>query len=225
MKKFFIVLICCSLLLCGCNSSKAYDFAVNNLAEVRYNLYATSTEDISVTLMSGKREKDYVVNGYCTDPIEFGVITFNVLADVVLPDVVNFVLTVGTTRYDGMLEKNPFDGSYVYDVKKIIDSGDVITAKIIAGDFVKDAELISVTKNFNVNWQNALKLACSELKNELNDFVEDGVFKGECYVKIINDDEVDDNFYWYVNFVNRSGKNYAVVIDPISHEIMAKKSV
>ena len=224
MKKFIILFLSCALLF-GCSNSKTYDMAKNNLAEVRYNLYSGKTDNISVTLMSGKREKDYVINGFCSEAIPFGVLTFKINESILLKGDVNFVLTVGTFRYDGVLEKNPFDGSYVYDLKNIIDSSEVITAKIIAGEFVDEVELKSVTDSFNVNYDNALRIACKELNDNLKSFIENDEFKGECYVKLICDDDVTGLYYWYVNFVSRNGKNYCVIIDPISNEIMAKKNI
>ena len=155
MKKVF-VLICCLIMVSGC-SNKIYNKVVLNVAEVRQNLFTGKTDNIEVSLMSGMREEDYVVNGYCSTPIEFGVLTFKVNNQVVMPEQVNYVLTVGTARYDGVLEHNPFDGSYVADLKRIIDSEDVISAKIIAGEFVDSVELISVTKDFNVDFNQALR--------------------------------------------------------------------
>jgi len=225
MKKFSLLLLVSLLVFCGCANLKIYDKVINNLAEVRYNLYSGKTENINVTLMSGKREKNYVVNGYCTDSVDFGVITFKVKSDITMTKEINFVLTVGTTRYDGILEQNPFDGSYVYDLRNIIDSEEVITAKIIAGEFVESVELTSVTNNFNVNWDNALKIACKELNDSLQTFIENDEFKGECYVKLICDEDILGTYYWYVNFVSRFGKSYSVIIDPITNEIMAKKNI
>lgn len=199
--------------------------AVNNLAEVRYNLYSGKTENVSATFMSGRREADYVVNGFCTKPKEFGVLTFKIDSKITLPKTVNFVLTVGTTRHDGVLEKNPFDGSFVFDLKTIIDGVEVINAKVIAGEFVEEVELMLVTKNFNINWDNALRIACKELEGSLREFVVDGEFKGEVYVKLICDEDILETYYWYVSFVSRTGKNYSVIINPQTNEIMGKKSI
>ena len=230
MKNLFKVgvLLCGALLFSvGCaNVNKFYNFANKNIAEVRKNMYVGETDNLKVSLISGLREKDYVINGFATELVEFGVLTFMFKTDVALPETVNYVLTIGTTRHDGVLEQNPYDGSFVCDVKKVVDSNDVITAKIIAGEFVESVEVVSVLSGWNVDDVNALKLACSELKSELNDFVENDEFYAECYIKIINDPDVDkNNYFWYVNFVGRNGKNYAVVINPVSNEIMAKKSI
>ena len=230
MKKLFKVgvLLCGALLFSvGCsNVNYFYKFANENIAEVRKNMYVGETDNLKVSLISGMREKDYVINGLATDLVEFGVLTFMFKTEVSLPETVNYVLTIGTTRYDGVLEQNPYDGSFVCDIKKVVNSADVITAKIIAGEFVESVEVKSVINGWNVDDANALKLACSELKGELNNFIENDEFYAECYIKIINDPDVDkNNYFWYVNFVGRNGNNYAVVINPVSNEIMAKKLI
>lgn len=225
---FVLMAMVCVFTLSGCGSKKLVQIVQSNLAEVRYNLMLGSNSNITSSLMSGKREKDYVVNGIATESVDFGVLTFKVLnEDVVFTDDVKYVLTVGTNRTDGILEKNPFDGSYVADIGKIIaDTSEVIKAKILCGTFNEEVELISVTKDWKVQHDNALKLACTELKRELESFFENDMFMGEAYVKIINDELGDkNNYYWYVSFVNRNGKNFAVIIDPKTNEILAKKNI
>jgi len=213
------------LILSGCFGNNYYNLTLTKLAEVRYNLYYGANDNIEVTLMSGEREKDYIINGYCTPPVEFGVLTFKILDESLeLAETPMYVLIVGTTRYNGELEKNPFDGTYVADLKKIIKGDINIYAKILIGTFVEEVGLASATKNWKIDHNEALKIACKELKGQLTDFVENGEFLGEAYVKIINDKEFNKNaYYWYVNFVSREGKNIAVIIDPISKSILAKK--
>lgn len=224
MKKLYLSLlsIVCVFILCGCGYSRIYDMTHSNIAECRQVMYVGKTNNLSVNLISGTREQNYVVNGYCTDSIAFGVLTFKLLTDINI-DTANYVLTIGTTRYDGILERNPYDNTYMCDVKTLINTNDVITAKIIAGEFVESVELNNITADWNVNSDNALKLAVSELTKELKTFIENDEFKAECYIKIVNDDEVNEMYYWYVSFVGRNGKTYAVIIDPISNEILAKK--
>lgn len=227
MKKFLYVLLMLPMFLfAGCSNNNLFNLAKNNIAEARYNLYVGETENLKVMLTSGIRESDYVINGYCSDPCDFGVLTFNFKTQITLPETVNYVLTVGTVRFDGVLEQNPYDGSYVCDVKTIVNSSDVVSAKIIAGEFVESVELTCVNQNWNVDYIKALNLACDELNQKISTFIENDQFLGECYIKILNDDELGANcYYWYVNFVSRKGENYACIIDPISNEIMAKKEL
>ena len=226
-KKVVISILCVICLIClfGCHNQKLFDMALNNVAEVRELMFCGSNKNIKATLISGFREEDYVVNGYCADPMEFGVLTFEVLADVSFLENVNYVLTIGSVRFDGKLEHNPYNDTYVCDIQKRITPGQNIFAKIIAGDFVENVELFTVTNNWVLDYKAALKTACIELDDELNEFVKDEQFCGECYIKILNDDELDGTYYWFVNFVSRFGKNYAVVVDPITAEILAKKTM
>lgn len=227
IKKTIISILCVLCLVClyGCQKQKIYDMAITNIAEVRELMLGGENENVKATLISGFREIDYVVNGYCTEPIEFGVLTFNVLADIVIPENVSYVLTIGSVRYDGKLEHNPYNDTYVCDIQKKIEQGEIVFAKIIAGEFVENVELTTVTHNWVLNYKDALRTACSELSKELEEFVKDEQFCGECYIKILNDDELNNLYYWYVNFVSRFGKNYSVIIDPITAEILAKKTV
>lgn len=227
VKKFFVSIICvlCLCVMYGCQNKNIFNMALNNIAEVRELMFVGETNNINVSLISGHREQDYVVNGYSTDLIEFGVLTFQILSNNIMPQTVNYVLTIGTTRYDGVLEHNPYNDTYVCDIQKAVKTGQTIYAKIIAGEFVESVELFLVTTNWVLDYKDALKTACSELNNELKSFVVNEQFCGECYIKILNDNELTNTYYWYVNFVSRDGKNYAVIVDPITAEILAKKTI
>ncbi|MBR2468261.1 MAG: hypothetical protein IKB42_04395 [Clostridia bacterium] len=224
-RKFVLLSFIFVFLLGGCGSNRLYDMVLNNIAEVRVALWEGETQDMQVSFISGYREKDYVVNGYCTEPIEFGVLTFDIDEDIVLGDVVNYVISIGTVRYDGVLEHNPYNDTYVCDILRFVNSTDVIVAKIIAGEFVDSVELSSVNLDWSMDYREALRLAVNEMREEIGVMVENDIFLGECYIKILNDEDVDNSHYWYINFVSRKGQNYAVIIDPNSSEIMAKKTI
>lgn len=230
MKKYIFVFVCfitCFIVLTGC-SSVEYRLAKENIAEIRECLYVGENKEINATLSCGKREKDYVINGYATELIEFGVLTFELLKPV--DEFENFepmfVLFVGTKRYDGVLEKNPFDGTYVADIKKNINTTDVVNAKIMCGTFSSEVNLNLLTDTWEINCEDALKIACKNQKENIKNFEENGAFLAEVYVKIVNDEEINkDEYFWYVNFVGRKGRNFAVIINTQNGEVMAEKSI
>ena len=50
---------------------------------------------------------NYKINGYCTEPIEFGVLTFKLRnIDDFDVNIAQYVIFIGTSRFDGVLEKN-----------------------------------------------------------------------------------------------------------------------
>ena len=139
MKKF----ICLVLLLCTCVvfinacSPKVLTYVQENIAEVHYNIYAGASDEVSCAYSAGKREIDYKLNGYATQLIDFGLITFVVNNSNVVADVPSFELSYGNVKTEGTLEQNPYDRSYVADIKQIITTLTEMIATIKLGSYVK----------------------------------------------------------------------------------------
>ena len=224
MKKFlFICLLFCTIFISGCDQN--YKYIKNNLAEVRHNIFVGESDNFKVTFMSGKREKDYSINGYNTDLIDFGVITITIKDPSLNTTNSNIAITINTLRYEEELEKNPFDGTLVADIKVLIDNSvDTISVKICIDKLNEDITLNNICSNWKVNHLDALKIAYTQLSKDLQPHISTQ-FLGEIYIKIIEDTLSNNgNYLWYVNFVTRTGNQYSVIIDPISKEILAQKN-
>lgn len=225
MKKITILLaiILCAGALSACESP-LYSKAKDNIAEIRNNIYIGENDDIKATFMSGEREKEYVINGYATPLIEFGVVTFTLLGEnVTRAKTGDFTLTIEGKKYEGELELNPFDNTYVADLGMKFDTQNDIIASITIGSFSSETPLSLRSGDWEINSLDALKLACKSLKSEIKDF-DNEEWTSEVYVKIIHDEKVSsDKYFWYVNFVGRNGINHSVIIDPYTKEILAKK--
>ena len=117
--KFFLLMLF-SLVFCLSCNNKYENLLKANTAEIRQFYMEGKTEDYDVNLICGMREKDYKINGYCTEPIEFGVLTFKMknIEDYDI-NIAQYVIFIGTSRFDGVLEKNPFDSTLVADLKRI----------------------------------------------------------------------------------------------------------
>lgn len=225
MKFFFIVLLLFSFSLFGCKSK--YDQILkDNTAELRMFLLQGSNDNVEGTLICGKREKDYVINGYATELIEFGVITFklNNLEDYDYSNA-HYVLFVGTTRYDGKLERNPFDDTLVADIKKIINPDENVTTKLNIGNYSVEMKMFFVGKDWRINYNDVYNIIIKNYKPQLDLISSDNIFNGEVYIKIINDaDKYKGDYYWYVIIVSRNGEKLTMIISPISGEILAQNN-
>lgn len=224
MKKLvvFFLIVINSFLLAGCN--KFYKLTKSNIAEIRHNVFVGSSDNFDITFMSGKREKDYVINGYNTDLIDFGIITITIKDNNLNISDPTFALTIDTLRYEEVLEKNPFDGTYVADIGVVVDNSlSSMTIKVFMGEIVEELTLNNLSYNWEISSYDALKLACKTLKSELKPLISNE-FLGEVYIKIIKDTIVNDgSYYWYVNFVSRNGIYHSIIINPLTSEILAKK--
>jgi len=219
MKKLVtFCLIISSLFLVGCNS--VYSEVSKAVSEVRYSIYSGETDALKATFMCGKREKDYVINGYNTPLIDFGIITIT-LKKPATSDNAKIVLTVDTNRYEDTLEKNPFDDTLVADLK-IIPTTSELSLKVYLNNDAHELTLNCLSSDWKIDHQAALKLACKTLKGELKTQI-DSSYKGEVYVKIIEDTKVNKGeYYWYVSFAGRDGIKHTVIINPLSGEVLAK---
>ena len=220
--KFFLLLIASLVIFSSC-TNKYENLLKSNTAEVREFLMEGSVKDIKASLICGKREKDYKINGYASELIEFGVLTFELEnIDEFDENLGNYVLLVGTTRYDGALEKNPFDDTLVADIKKIIDSKENVTAKIIIGEYSQEINLTLINSDWKVTSDDVYKIVASKYKDQLEIVNSNNVFNGEIYIKILNDaDMYKGDYYWYVTLVTRKGGKLSLIISPYTSEILA----
>lgn len=220
--KFFVVLLICLCLFSSCNN-KYENLLKSNTAEVREFIMEGRSEGINVSLVCGMREKDYKINGYATELIEFGVLTFALDNEENYDEInANFVLLVGTNRFDGILEKNPFDGTLVADIKQIIDSESNVIAKIMIGDFKKEINLTLVGDDWKVDVEQVYQIVARNFKEQIAMLNSNNIFNGEVYIKILNDADIyKGDYYWYVSIISRKGGTISMIISPYSKEILA----
>lgn len=221
MKLFFLIFLA-SLTFFGC-SSNTEKYLRQNTAELREYLYEGSVDGVSASLIFGKREKNYIVNGYATELVEFGVLTFDVPKDIQIDETIaKYVVTIGTTRYSGDLQKNPFENTLVADIKKNISGVQSVTAKIIAGEFVKEIKLVCINENWKIKSADVYSLVAKAFKNDFAKMISNNSFAGELYIKIINDsDENTSDYYWYVCVIGRTGGRLSLIVSPKTGEILA----
>ena len=224
MKKIIIAIITTLVAFAfyGCGASQT-DLALQNMAEVRYNVFSGENNVYVATFMSGKRESPYVVNGICEKQVEFGMVTIKYKTND-MPTVAQYELSVGDNIYKGNLEYNNYEGTLMVDIQKVVSDDAQISLKVITNVDEQICTLEPKTKGMEITWRTALDIALESLGDEAKSYISKGKMNGEVYVKIITDlNNSFDNFYWYVSIVGTNGKTNGVIIDPQSGEVIAKK--
>jgi len=222
--KFVFLLIFSCLIFSGCGSNLEKQIW-NNIAEVREFVVFGSDEGITATLICGKRESDYKMNGYATELVPFGVITisFDSMASFDFARA-KYTLFVGTEKFSGELEQNPFDQTLVADIKKIVDKNSNISLDIWIDNNKTSLKLKSIDDNWTVTSSDCVDILIEHYKNQLKSFVNEG-FEGEVYIKIMNDYDIySSDFYYYVSVLGRGGCSISLIISPESGEILASNS-
>lgn len=216
-------MIICSL-LGGCSlglETKIY----NNLSEIVDFVVCGENETMSVSLMCGRREVEYKINGYSTELIPYGVLCVSLKNDDENIGNVDYVLFVGTIKYQGNMQKNPYDGTWVADIKTIIDKNENISVDIVINETKTSFKLKAVNEEWKVSSNEVVRILVDKYKEQLKKMVIDGVFEGEVYIKLITDTEgYSLQYYYYVAVVDRKGGSFNFLVSPKTKEILASNS-
>jgi len=221
MKIFLLIIFCLCCL--GCSKGLVQDLN-NNISEVREFVVFGERENIMATLTCGYREDVYKIDGVSNNLIPFGVITVFVDGSYWNNKNVEYNLFVGTEKYSGFFEVNPFDESYVVDLKKIVDRNQNILLEVICGYDKTSIKLHNVDDNWKMKSRDCLNVVAKHYKNELKSFYKKGNFEGEVYIKILNNKPHLNQFYYYVSIIGRDGKSINMVMSPVTSEILASNN-
>lgn len=219
MKKIsVIVLLALCFVLAGCGSDLKTSL-VENLSDIRYNIFVGQDEDVNISLMCGMRENPYAYDGISNKKCEFGIITVQTNGQNF--ESLPYELTVDGAKISGTLEENPFDHTYMIDIEKIISSESAvyITIESLANNMILTCESCS----WEVQYDDAIELGIKELFDSTDMFVEDGRLKAETYLKIIYDQKDSESpYYWYFGIVGENGENIAVILDVHTGAVITK---
>jgi len=222
--KFVFFLIFSVFLFSGCQSGLEKQIW-DNIAECREFVMVAKDDRFSISLACGEREIDYKMDGYANELIPFGVITVTVCnIEGFVVDGSRFILYVGTEKYSGNFEQNPFDKTLVADIGVIVDKNKNISIDVLSGEEKYSLKFNKVDEDWCVNKEDCVKILIEQYKKQLKSFCND-VFEGEVYIKIIDDyDNMSSDFYYYVSVIGRGGSSLNILISPKTAEVLASNS-
>lgn len=214
---FALLFITSFSFLYGCGEVNFKAHAHTYISEYRKNLFANKTGNMLITFTSGERERDYDLTGIKTPLVDFGVLTvkFDTNVGDILP---KFELMVNQKVFSGTLEKNPYDGSFVYDIETQVNNDDELTLKLL--DFDQNLKLVCLSSNWGTTWEDAVEIFNQKYNKQILDHTKAGKFLGEIYIKIVSNSKNLENIYWYVLCVCEDGNVYSCLINPNTKEIV-----
>ncbi len=221
----FALLLLSVLGLTACKGGKNLDIT-DYLIEERNTLFTAQDELYSATYSTGKREKDYALDGVKNEMVDFGVVTFSRLdSSPLAKDNYTYLIKINDKEYTGFLEKSSIDNSYSIDIGVATDANSTVTIKVSFTGYTFNQDMCNVTSDFKVDTASALKIANRELKQELNNLSSDKNNKVESVMKILKDYSNSEvkSYYWYVGVVSTNGDTMGILIDANTGDVVAKK--
>lgn len=213
----FCLLLCLFFLFsCGTNKDNVNKLE-SSLSEYRKNLFLYKNNSYVVTLTSGERESNYIMNGEKTNLVDFGVLTLK-FTNVFAGSKLQFELKINNDTYAGEFELNPYDNSFVYDIQKQVSDDSEVSLYLI--DFDETIKLNCLSKNWQFNYKQALQIFADNHKPQIEGITTNNKLQGEIYIKTVAEDSNLSNIYWYVLLVCKNGEMYANLISVTTGEIM-----
>ncbi len=222
MKFIFFVVFICSL-FGGCNVGLEYK-VYNNISEMVDFVVVGADDNLSASLMCGRREVDYQINGISSELIPYGILTLSFSNNIKSFTQVDYVLFVGTKKFQGKMQKEPYNDTWVVDIKSVVDKNENISVSIFVDNETYSLKLKSIDEDWTLTPNAVVDVLIKEYKNELNKMVVDGVLEGEVYIKIISEQIVSNHYYYCVSVVDRKGGSFNFLLSPVTKEILASNN-
>ncbi len=198
MKKYLVHVSIFALFLIFCLLYKiSYGKTQQNLmcSQIEYDYFYLKTDYYTATLRFGVRERFFRHDGIRTQKKEYGVLTVQFYGDVPYAQNIVARLKVNNEELIQILEKNPFDSSFMCDLKKVYNF-DTFMLYMDNVDF-EYHKFVRITEQFNSNYNKALNFSFKELKS----FIDENIDDIECYLTL---KQVNSQYFWYFLAVGKT---------------------
>ena len=205
------------ILASGCGK-KTVDYVNENMSEKTEIYFLGETDEVYVTLSSGEREEEYLMNGKSEKKVDFGLLTVNFFNEVV-GNAINVKLSVDGTVQTVMLELNQFNSTYMVDLERKFSGNE----KILIEYMDDEIELVNMSKDFGVSADKAIAIASKEISKKITKTKKLSSLNAECYLRVL--DKHANNFqdlFWVFTVVNVKNETYSVVISTVDGSVLSK---
>lgn len=221
MKRSFVYIVIVVLalffggILSGCSNVQIEGLVSTQICETRDNFFCKKNDDFVATFTDGMREEPFKMDGTKGKMVEYGVVVVRDLSN--LMKKLSFELEIDGQIIVANFEKNPFDGTFVFDICKKVGKNAQIKLKI---DGSQDALLLeNVSQHWSCNQTKALNVFVNAKRDKLLENVKNGKFEGEIFVKIVGE-EVSNDMFYYILCVTKNGEVLSTLVDVNTCEIV-----
>ena len=203
--------------MAGCDGTE--NVVLNNMSDLRVNFFEGKNSNFYVNVSCGYREEVFAYDGVSTNPVECGVITLGFFDDCSYSSVM-VVLEVDGKNNEYVLERSPYENVYMEDIGYLIKSNSKVSVGL---KNQQDKVLLEcVSLDWEVDYKKAVKIGTNYFKDQITELYFNNTLHAECYLKIVSKINFN-NKYWYFSIVDMANKNYSLLIDVNSGEIITNQ--
>ncbi len=207
----FLLLLLPALAACG----GGYDYT-KHLSEVRSDIFRAETEEFTVTLSCVAREYPYATDGVACPlqnvaeislrPAQYTAETF-------------CIYVAGEKGFGGEASFRNFAGDWFLSQSVEQFPEGSVSLRVEWGENVREITATSVKNEKTLTPEAALGCAVRAEEELIGRMTQDGVFRGEFYVRLLR----RDKNYYYVGVANSAGSLLSLLIDAETGEVLARR--
>jgi len=212
-----IILLVSGVAFIGCTPS--YERLANLITELRENIFEGENERFLVSIITGLREDPFLMDGNVGTVREFTLITLTPKVEVAGRVAVR--ARINETLFSGEFTPHPFSQtlSIEFPVRSV---GQEITLQLTYSEIEQTITAKSLLTEQMIGYQRALEIAENKLRNSIEIFKVGGELRCEIFIRLIAN-QIDNagGLHWYVAFIGSDQTIFAVLIDPITMQVVA----
>ena len=218
MKKimFLLIIIVSIFQITSCNIS-ATNLVYNNASEIQDSYYYYENEHLNISLISGQRETEYLLNGVNTPLKQYCVL---MIEQVVFEEIQLIQILINENFYSGTPLLNPYNNNYVYDYEMQIDNEETIEVRLSINNQESSYVLNNATNNFKYSTKQCLKTAINKNNEQLKTYFINNQFNGEVFIRIIKMKNFDLFVYQFL-FVDINQNSFQCLVNPFTNKVVS----
>lgn len=213
-KKLLILLVAVltvTLALTACNRKE--NVVADNVSRSVSSFYTGENENFVVTVEVGRRESDFIADGFATNVVDFAEITVLPLKTNDLTEI-KYSIAGESSALSGVVKSNEF-GEFTATVDLTFSPLSVTIGE--SGEVVELSDVLGG----KLTSQDVVNIANQEFKDRIDSERANGNYQREIYVKLITGDR--ENYYYYVSYIGAGVDYWALLVNVTDGTIVTKK--
>ena len=218
MKRFIVFLVIFATLVSfsGCKEENPY---LNNVSELRQNVYLGSAEDYTVTAYFGYRENPFINDGKCGNKVYGYTFKLNIIADEI-QRIIEFAENEKTLS--ATFSCDEVTGEYKAFIETETYFENSFSVNVVCGAETTSVTLNSVLPENCISYTVVLDKLTDTQQSLLNTYAKDGEFNAEIYMRVF---VKNDKPYWYIGIAYGNDKIKAFLMDGFSGDLLAIRDI
>lgn len=229
MKKLFkiilpIVILAVVVIACtGCGEKMTnLEKLAQRTSYMQQGLYTATDDNFDVTLNLVNQEEFFIADGKVNSTALQSTLTLTPHNVGDLTKTYEYTLKGDTASVSGTISKSRLGINLACKVNDIASIGNIQTLTLVDGENSVEYQLSNVCPA-EFSGQDALQVAYTHFQEKIDTALDSNSFDRECYVKFLDQSDIDGKYYWYVSFIKDKGDYWAAVIDSQTKTVVSAR--